>query len=194
MLRVLLSAPAVVLTGIAVSGAPTAPRPGVDWPQFRGIAASGIAEGFSLPTTWNAGTGANILWKTSIPGLGLSSPVVWGDDIFISTAISGKTDANLKVGLYGDIASVQDDTSHEWRVYALDNEDRRDQMAADDDHRCAEGQAAHQVEPRQLDARHGRRADCRVLRIRGPLRLRHEGQAPVEEGDHGNRPEIGAAH
>jgi outer membrane protein assembly factor BamB len=120
MHRVVLSATAVMFAGIVVTGAPAAPRPGVDWPQFRGIAANGIAEGFSLPTTWNAATGANILWKTSIPGLGLSSPVVWGDDVFISTAISGKTDANLKVGLYGDIASVQDDTSHEWRVYALD--------------------------------------------------------------------------
>jgi outer membrane protein assembly factor BamB len=120
MHRLLLSAATVMLAGIAVTGAPAAPRPGVDWPQFRGIAANGIAEGFSLPTTWNAATGANILWKTAIPGLGLSSPVVWGDEVFISTSISGKTDANLKVGLYGDIASVQDDTSHEWRVYALD--------------------------------------------------------------------------
>jgi outer membrane protein assembly factor BamB len=97
-----------------------APRPGIDWPQFRGIGATGIAEGFSLPISWNAADGTNIIWKTPVPGLGLSSPVVWGDDVFISTSISGKTDAGLKVGLYGDIASVQDDTPHEWRVYALD--------------------------------------------------------------------------
>jgi outer membrane protein assembly factor BamB len=111
---------AVVAAGVALDGAPSAPRPGVDWPQFRGIAAAGSAEGFSLPTTWNAATNTNIAWKTPIPGLGLSSPVVWGNDVFISTSISGKADANLKVGLYGDIASVQDDTPHEWRVYALD--------------------------------------------------------------------------
>ena len=120
MHRVVLAATAVMFAGIVVTGAPAAPRPGVDWPQFRGIAANGIAEGFSLPTTWNAATGANIVWKTPIPGLGLSSPIVWGDEVFLSTSISGKSDANLKVGLYGDIASVQDDTSHEWRVYALD--------------------------------------------------------------------------
>ena len=100
--------------------AATPARPGIDWPQFRGINATGIAEGFSLPTTWNTDDGTNIVWKTGVPGLGLSSPVVWGDDLFISTSISGKVDSNLKVGLYGDIASVQDDTSHEWRVYALD--------------------------------------------------------------------------
>src|ERR687892_43989 len=64
-------------------GATTAPRPGIDWPQFRGISAAGVAEGFSLPATWNISDGTNVLWKTPIPGLGLSSPVVWGDDVFI---------------------------------------------------------------------------------------------------------------
>lgn len=112
------------LAGVAAvsspPGAPTAPRAGVDWPQFRGIRAAGIAEGFSLPATWNLADGTGVLWKTPIPGLGLSSPVVWGDDVFISTSISGQKDAGLKVGLYGDIAPVQDDTEHEWRIYAFD--------------------------------------------------------------------------
>ena len=120
----------IALLGVALGNTPTqtapaapgAARPGVDWPQFRGIAAGGVAEGFSLPEKWNAADGTNILWKTPIPGLGLSSPIVWGDDIFLSTSISGKTDASLKVGYYGDITPVQDDTSHEWRVYALDKE------------------------------------------------------------------------
>ena len=121
----LISASSIVASAmIAVTfpavRAASAPRPGVDWPQFRGIAASGVAEGFSLPTTWNAATGANVVWKAEVPGLGLSSPVVWGNDIFISTAISGDTAAGLKVGLYGDIASVEDATAHEWRVYAID--------------------------------------------------------------------------
>jgi outer membrane protein assembly factor BamB len=105
---------------VSVTTAPRAPKPGVDWPQFRGISAGGVAEGFSLPTTWDAKSGTNVIWKTPIPGLGLSSPVVWGDEIFLTTAISGKVDASLKVGLYGDITSVQDDTEHEWRLYALD--------------------------------------------------------------------------
>jgi len=110
----------VLAISASLSAAPAVPRPGVDWPQFRGISAAGVAEGFSLPTTWNAATGENILWKTPIPGLGLSSPVVWGDTVFVSTSISGKTDSNLKVGYYGDITPVQDDTVHEWRVYAID--------------------------------------------------------------------------
>ena len=119
MRPLLITASLLVLT-FGVAAAPRAPKPGVDWPQFRGIDASGIAEGFSLPTTWDARRGTNVIWKASIPGLGLSSPVVWGDEIFVTTAISGKVDASLKIGLYGDITSVQDDTRHEWRLYALD--------------------------------------------------------------------------
>lgn len=125
MPRLALSVSAILFAAVAFTRAAGAPRPGVDWPQFRGIAATGIAEGFSLPTTWTAAGGTNILWKTPIPGLGLSSPIVWGDEVFLSTSISGKADASLKVGLYGDISPVQDDTPQEWRVYALDKKTGR---------------------------------------------------------------------
>jgi outer membrane protein assembly factor BamB len=102
------------LTGAAL------PRPGVDWPQFRGIRASGIDDRHPAPSTWDVAKNRSIRWKTPIPGLGHSSPIVWGDTLFVATAISGKKESGLKVGLYGDIAPVQDDTPHEWRVYALD--------------------------------------------------------------------------
>lgn len=127
VLTVFTSVAATVLmaTEPARYAAARPPKPGVDWPQFRGIKASGVAEGFSLPVKWDAASGVNVVWKTPVPGLGLSSPVVWGDDVFISTSISGKTDANLKVGLYGDIASVEDDTEHEWRLYAIDKRNGR---------------------------------------------------------------------
>jgi outer membrane protein assembly factor BamB len=103
----------------AVQGAGS-PKPGVDWPQFRGIRASGVAEGFALPTSWNVAGKKEVAWSTPIPGLGLSSPIVWGDALFVSTAISGQKDAGLKVGLYGDVKPVNDDTEHEWRIYSLD--------------------------------------------------------------------------
>ena len=48
-----------------------APRPGRDWPQFRGLSASGIAEGRPTPTTWSIADGKGVAWKTAIPGLGL---------------------------------------------------------------------------------------------------------------------------
>ncbi|MFH1419048.1 MAG: PQQ-binding-like beta-propeller repeat protein [Planctomycetota bacterium] len=92
---------------------------GVHWPGFRGHRASGIAEGFATPTTWNAETGLNIAWKRRIPGLGHSSPAIWGDRIFVTTAISGKSDPELKVGLYGDVRPVDDDTVHRWLLFCL---------------------------------------------------------------------------
>jgi outer membrane protein assembly factor BamB len=115
------------LLGLALtSGADIHPRaaadakPGVDWPQFRGIRATGIAEGFALPASWDVAKGQGVAWKTAIPGLGLSSPIVWGDLACVSTSISGQKDAGLKVGLYGDVRPVMDDTEHEWRIYCLD--------------------------------------------------------------------------
>jgi outer membrane protein assembly factor BamB len=95
-------------------------KPGVDWPQFRGIRASGVSEGFALPASWDVAKNQGVAWKTPIPGLGLSSPIVWGDLTCISTSISGQKDAGLKVGLYGDVKPVLDDTEHEWRIYCLD--------------------------------------------------------------------------
>ena len=55
------------------------------WPSFRGPQASGIAEKQRLPDTWNVKTGENILWRTPIPGLAHSSPIVWGDRMFVTT-------------------------------------------------------------------------------------------------------------
>ena len=95
-------------------------RPGVDWPSFRGPGARGIAEGFATPTTWDAEQGKNVRWKTPIPGLGHSSPIIWGNRIFLTSAISGQEKPELKVGLYGDVTPVTDDTAHRWKVYCLD--------------------------------------------------------------------------
>jgi len=93
---------------------------GVNWPSFRGENAKGIAENFSTPTAWSVTDSKNIKWKTEILGLGHSSPIVWNDRIFITTAISDKDDADLKVGLYGNIEPVEDETVHQWKVYCLD--------------------------------------------------------------------------
>jgi len=90
------------------------------WPQFRGPYASGIVESEQLPGSWNVTTGENIRWKLEIPGLGHSSPVVWGDKLFVTTAISGSGNNSLKVGLYGDIDEVGDRSEHEYRIYCID--------------------------------------------------------------------------
>ncbi|MEL7060746.1 MAG: ankyrin repeat domain-containing protein, partial [Acidobacteriota bacterium] len=58
------------------------------WPQFRGPGGLGHAEGGGAPTRWNLETGENVLWSTPIAGLAHSSPVVWGDQVFVTTAVS----------------------------------------------------------------------------------------------------------
>ena len=55
------------------------------WPSFRGPYASGIADGHQFPERWDLGTGENILWRTSIPGLAHSSPIVWGNRLFVTS-------------------------------------------------------------------------------------------------------------
>ena len=90
-----------------------------NWPSFRGRNAGGVADGQGAPTKWSTETGEGIKWKTAIPGLGHSSPVVWGDRVFVTTAVSGK-DAEFRAGPYGDVQSADDNTEHEWKVYCLD--------------------------------------------------------------------------
>ena len=90
------------------------------WPSFRGTGASGIADGQNLPDEWDVTTGKNILWKTPIPGLAHSSPVVWGNQIFVTTAISSDPKASFRPGLYGEGSASKDHTRHRWMLYAVD--------------------------------------------------------------------------
>ena len=115
----------ITLVSLSVLAASVAPKPGVDWPSFRGIQAAGIAEGFALPTTWNVPTDTGVRWKTAIEGLGHSSPVIWGDRLYVTSAVSGRADAGLKPGLYGDISSVDDTTPHTWKLIGLDKKTGR---------------------------------------------------------------------
>lgn len=61
------------------------------WPQWRGPSNTGVAIG-DAPLTWTDST--NVRWKVAIPGRGHSSPVIWGDRLFLTTAVpTGKTSA-----------------------------------------------------------------------------------------------------
>ena len=121
-----LSALIVSAAIAAVSGqAPAGPRPGVDWPGFRGIAARGVDDGKPLPIQWTASDPKLIKWRVPVDGLGHSSPVVWGDLVCTASAISGTPDPQLKVGLYGDIGSVLDTTEHKWIVACFDKQTGR---------------------------------------------------------------------
>jgi outer membrane protein assembly factor BamB len=96
------------------------PRPGIDWPSFRGVAARGVGEGEAPPLQWSVPEGRSVRWRVPVTGLGHSSPVVWGDRVCTASAVSGQPDPQLKVGLYGDITSIQDTTEHQWLVMCFD--------------------------------------------------------------------------
>jgi len=93
------------------------------WSQYRGYYSNGALDNANLPQKWDVINNENIKWKKEIPGLGLSSPVVWGNKLFITTAISEKDSEGLKTGIYGDIGSVNDDSEHEWKVICINKQD-----------------------------------------------------------------------
>jgi outer membrane protein assembly factor BamB len=90
-----------------------------NWPSFRGPLALGISTNAPTVATWNVEKSENILWKTAIPGLGHSSPIIWGDRLFVTSAVNQSKNAPLKVGLYGDPASADDNEVQQWKIFCL---------------------------------------------------------------------------
>ena len=95
-----------------------------DWPQFRGPDAGGVQSGAPTPIHWNIEKGENVRWHTAIPGLAHSSPIVWGKVVYVTTSV-GRSEQDVKVGLYGDITPADDQESHQWRLLALEKETGR---------------------------------------------------------------------
>jgi outer membrane protein assembly factor BamB len=91
-----------------------------NWPMFRGPNAAGVADGSPTAVTWNVATNENILWRTPVEGVAVSSPVVWGDRVFVSAAISSDPSSNIRTGLYGDVEPAKDVSKHVWKLIALD--------------------------------------------------------------------------
>jgi outer membrane protein assembly factor BamB len=90
------------------------------WPSFRGTGAAGVGDGQSLPDAWDGKEGENILWHVPVPGLGHSSPVIWGNTIFVATAVSSQPNATFKPGLYGDGDASEDHSPQQWKLFAYD--------------------------------------------------------------------------
>jgi outer membrane protein assembly factor BamB len=99
-----------------------------NWPQWRGPGGSGVSTETNLPAEWNASK--NIKWKTPIAGRGHSSPVVWGNKIFLTTAIEGDVVPGAKavthivdggqVFLHPD--SIGADRKHTFKVICINAE------------------------------------------------------------------------
>ncbi len=109
----------LLLVFISCRAAGAEPK-GTNWPSFRGQYARGVAEGHSLPVEWNVKESKNIKWKTPIPGLAHSSPIIWGDRLFVTTAVSDDANQYLRVGLYGESPKHEEKADHDFRLYCLD--------------------------------------------------------------------------
>ena len=89
------------------------------WPSYRGFYANGYMHDTNLPDSFNIESLHNVWWNIEIPGMGLSCPVIWDDQVLITTAISEADNEGYKTGLYGDIEPVADSSEHVWKLYSI---------------------------------------------------------------------------
>ena len=96
---------------------------GDHWPQFRGPDATGVVQTESnLPDQWSAED--NIAWKLNVPGRGWSSPVVWGNQVFLTTVVNSVESEAAKKGLYfGGNRPKPPESDHEWQILCINLDD-----------------------------------------------------------------------
>jgi outer membrane protein assembly factor BamB len=109
-----------VLLGAPLALAQTAPKAGPErfWPQWRGPFASGVSRTANPPTEWSETK--NVRWKVEVPGRGSSTPVVWGDRVFITTAIPSGTSV---ADSHAPRGGVTPRAPHRFVVMAFDRKD-----------------------------------------------------------------------
>jgi outer membrane protein assembly factor BamB len=92
-----------------------------DWPEFRGPNGSAVSADKQLPAEW--GRDSNVAWKVKLHGYGWSSPVVWGDRVFVTTAVSDNQKkpsggmGGFSPGGFGGGRPPSD--VYKWQVYCL---------------------------------------------------------------------------
>ena len=102
-----------------------------NWLGFRGAGSRGVAEGQRPPVSFHVAQSGEqegeevadekseshlLLWKTPVEGLGLSCPVIWNDQVFITTAVTDGDTGELRTGLYGDVDSVEETQEYEFKL------------------------------------------------------------------------------
>ena len=108
----------VVSSWLVILGAALGAR-AEDWPQFRGPNGAGVSAEANLPTAW--GTDQNIAWKVAVPGLGWSSPIVWGDRLFLTTAVpEGEVAKPSPMMQARSDDTALRDVVYRWEVHCLD--------------------------------------------------------------------------
>ncbi len=119
--RVSVVCSVVALLALSVVAVSAQPEATATWPRFRGLTAGSATDNPALPETWSETE--NVAWKTPVPGLGWSSPVVWHDHIFLTSALSSGEEPEPVTGLYDpgeDFGSKTSTSSHRWIVYDVD--------------------------------------------------------------------------
>jgi outer membrane protein assembly factor BamB len=96
------------------------------WTRFRGPGAGEVGDDPALPETWSSTD--NVKWRVDVPGLGWSSPVVWGEHVFLTSAVSAGDEPEPIPGLYDpgdDQGAVRSAQEHRFMVYDFDLESGR---------------------------------------------------------------------
>lgn len=99
------------------------PTSAQDWPSFRGPGASGVAPAAaSPPVAFDVPASSGVAWRTPVPGLAHSSPIVWGGRIYVTTAVPASGTPTVTVGdsSRAGIGAASDMVSHTWRLLAVD--------------------------------------------------------------------------
>jgi outer membrane protein assembly factor BamB len=90
-----------------------------DWPSFRGPNGGGVGEG-EPPTSWNVETGANVIWRVPVEGLALASPIIWGDRLFLATAVGKDTNPKFQPDPSFGYDIQREKDVWRWKVICLD--------------------------------------------------------------------------
>ena len=169
---------AVILAGLLALAAIGARAE--SWPQFRGSAGSGVSRETRLPQRWSATE--NVSWVADIPGRGWSSPIVWGDRVFVTSAITGGPFKEPTPGIYGN------DYIAELRAQGLPDEEVMRRVRARDSE--APSEVADEVRwmVYALDARTGQRLWERLVHRGKPVGGRHRkntyaSETPATDGE-----------
>lgn len=102
-----MSARIAAVLALAATVAATPPAPEETWPGFRGHEMSGLAPKAKVPEQWSPTK--NVKWSVPIAGNGWSSPIIWGDTVYVTSAVGGKSFKQPSAGLYGNdyVAELQ---------------------------------------------------------------------------------------
>jgi hypothetical protein len=181
-----------VSTVLIVAAVPPAAVRAQNWPQFRGPKAGVAPDDPRLPDTWSATE--NVVWSVDIAGRSWSSPVVWGDHVFVISAINARQPAQplnpvstyLARSLGGPMsgAAISESTDeHRWMLYDIDVETGKVRWE-----RAILAAVPRQPRASEEFVRVGNAGDrrptgLRLSWLRRSLRIRHERWARLVEAD-----------